>query len=100
MVGQSDCAHHALLAGHVLRRDDGRAAAVLDWTDLPALRRLVFQTAGYVLRHYRRRAPRLMEPRIFLNLAQRSGHGENPAPLGRSLYRLALLCGLNGQSPA
>ena len=32
----------------------------------------------------------------FSCLAQRSGHGENPAPLGRSLYRLALLCSVNG----
>lgn len=43
-----------------------------------------------------RRAPRVVESPVFFNLAQRSGHGENPAPFGRSLYRLALLCGLNG----
>jgi hypothetical protein len=36
----------------------------------------------------------------FSCLAQRERHGKNPAPSGRSLYRLALLCRLNGQSRA
>jgi hypothetical protein len=36
----------------------------------------------------------------FSCFAQRSRHHKNPAPLGQSFYRLALLCGLNGQSPA
>ena len=69
VVWQGHCPHHALPAGAVFPRDAGRAAVVFDRAGLPALRRLVSQTAGHLFRHHRWRAPRFMEPRVFFNLA-------------------------------
>ena len=57
---------------------------------------LVSQIAGDLFRHYRLGAPMVLEPRIFFNLIERDRHGKNPAPLGGSLNRLAVLRGLNG----
>jgi hypothetical protein len=45
---------------------------------------------------YMRRAAWYAKPQAFFHLVKPDRYDKNPSPFGRSLYRLALLCDLNG----